>query len=181
MKKIEFIKLAIKDHKVGALAASSKYTARRIVKLLEPEHKFIIEYGAGGGIITKKILKRLPSDGKLKALELNKGFIPELQKISDHRLEIINEDVAIFSQKLSKLGLPRIDAVISGIPFSFLKPGQRQEVIKNTYNSLATGGIFLIYQHSPLVLPILKKYFTIIECKFEPRNFLPYFIMRAKK
>ena len=32
-----------------------------------------------------------------------------------------------------------------------------------------------------LVLPLLKKYFRRVTMRFEPRNILPYFIMRAEK
>ncbi|MBI4090809.1 MAG: methyltransferase type 11, partial [Candidatus Komeilibacteria bacterium] len=46
---------------------------------------------------------------------------------------------------------------------------------------LSAGGTFLVYQYSPLVLPILKKYFKKVKLYYEVRNLFPYFIMVAEK
>lgn len=181
MKKIDFLKCAVKDYRVGAVTASSKYVVRRIIREIKPEYKYIVEYGAGEGVITKEILKRLPADGALVGIELNKNFIIELTKINDKRLRILNENVLTQCHNLKLLELPQIDAVISGIPFSFLKPSQRKEVIKNTCESLADGGMFLAYQISPLILPLMKGYFPKVSVQIEPRNIPPYFIMKATK
>ncbi|MBI4991700.1 MAG: hypothetical protein HZB99_00590 [Candidatus Harrisonbacteria bacterium] len=181
MSGFNFLKAVIKDYKVGAITVSSKYVVQSLMKELGSDFKYIVEYGAGDGIVTKEILKRLSADGRLVAFELNKDFAAELRKINDNRLKVLNDDVIVASRDLKKLGLPRIDAVVSGIPFTVIKPKERSEVILNTYSAINKGGIFLVYQYTPLVLPILKKFFKKVDLSFEPRNFLPYFIMRAKK
>jgi len=180
---VNFLKVAIRDYRrVGAFIPTSKYAVRKIVKEIKEGHKFIVEYGAGDGVITKEILKKIPADGRLIAIELNEKFVLELQKIKDDRLTIINDDVAYVSKNLANLGLPKIDTVISGIPFSYIDSETEKEIIKNTYKALADSGVFVIYQNSPLLLfrlgRLLKK---DVCCYFEPRNFLPYFIMVAKK
>jgi phospholipid N-methyltransferase len=71
--------------------------------------------------------------------------------------------------------------VISGIPFTLFASREREAVIRNTHELLSPNGIFVVYQYSPFVFPILKKFFSDVEISFEPRNFLPYFIMRARK
>lgn len=182
MDNLNFIKTAIKDFKVGALAPSSKYVVKKIIKEIKPEYKYIVEYGPGDGIITKEILKILPQDGILIAIELNRNFISELEKIKDKRLKIICGDAVKISENIDKLGLPRIDAIVSGIPCSILKPKERKELIKNTYDILAESGIFIIYQNIPLIFSELNKVFKkSISWHFEPRNFVPYFIMVAEK
>lgn len=180
---INFIKIAIQDYRtVAAISPTSRYAAGRIVQKIKEGHKFIVEYGAGDGAITKEILRKIPADGRLIAVELNKNFITELEKINDKRLIIINSDVTDVSRNLAKLGLPRIDAVISGIPFSYINSEMRKEIIKNTYNALTDSGVFIVYQHSPLVLSYLEVFFKkYVSLYFEPRNFLPYFIMAAEK
>lgn len=181
MDALKFIKVALRDYKVGAIMASSRYTVKQVVRELNPKHKYIIEYGAGDGVITKAILKILPFDGKLVAVELNHDLLRELRKIKDHRLIVADEDVTKLSKNFSQLNLPRIDAVISGIPFTFLKPNKRKALIANTYSALAQGGVFIVYQASPLIFPLLKKRFVNVQLRFEPRNLPPYFIMRAEK
>ncbi|MBI2514981.1 hypothetical protein HYV91_02225 [Candidatus Wolfebacteria bacterium] len=180
--KVKFLKAALQDYKVGALTPSSKFVVRRILKELNPEYKFIVEYGAGDGVITKEILKILPRDGRLVAIELNGDFIGDLRNIEDERLIVIHDDVNNVCKKISQFGLPKIDVVISGIPFSLIKPKIRREIIKNTYNMVSSSGRLIIYQTSPLMLPHLKRFCgTNVRWFFEPRNLVPYFIMVGEK
>lgn len=176
-----FIKTAIGNYKVGTFMPSSKYVVKKIIKEIKPHHKFIIEYGAGNGVITKEILNVLPPDGKLIAIELNDLFINELKKIKDKRLIIIKENAVKISKNIKTL-MPKIDAVISTLPFMIIKPKQTEEIIKNTYNSLSKSGIFIICQHFPIVFKYLKIFFkNNIKWSFEPRNSIPYFIITAQK
>ncbi|MDP3696810.1 MAG: rRNA adenine N-6-methyltransferase family protein [Candidatus Taylorbacteria bacterium] len=182
MRSIDFIKIALKDYKtIGAVTLSSKYAVRRIIKQLKPNHKYIVEYGAGNGVITREILKVIPSDGKVVAIELNNHLFKKLLEIKDRRLLSLHKNVVDVSRDFSSLGLPKIDAVISGIPFSFLKSLERKEVIKNTYAGLTDGGQFIVYQTSLLLLPLLKKFFKKTSYRLELRNIPPYFIMIGEK
>lgn len=183
MSLINFLKIAIRDYwSVGALNPTSRSAARRLAGKMGPKHKFIVEYGAGNGALTREILKALPPDGRLIAIEINGRFVQELRKIKDNRLLIINDNVADTSRDLTKLGLPRIDAVISGIPFSYIGSETGREIIRNTYQYLAESGIFITYQNSLRILPWLKGLCNgNVLWYFEPRNFLPYFVMIAKK
>ena len=183
MSKLNFLKTALEDYRVGALTPSSSFVVKRILKKL-PHHSraCIIEYGAGDGIITKALLEYLPANGKLIAIETNPHFIAVLKKIHDPRLEIMHEDVLKISKKLSALKLSRIDAVISGVPFSFFSSNERHEIVKRTFKGLSNHGRFILYQVSPLMFPYLKKYFKKkIDLSIEMRNFPPYFIMTAEK
>ena len=131
--------------------------------------------------MTKELLRLLPKDGQLIVIELNQEFLKELERIKDKRLKIINGDVINLSKKLEEFGLPRIDMIISSIPFTLLKKQQRESIIKHTEDALTKNGVFLIYQYSPILLPLLKKYFSEVHVGFEPRNFPPYFFMTARK
>ncbi len=181
MANLGFIKTAFKDYKVGALFRSSPFVIRKVLEMLPDDCKYVIEYGAGDGIITKKILHDLPADGKLIALELNPTFITDLKKISDPRLQVLHVDVRAASKDFSSLGLPRVDAVISGIPFSFFKPDMRKEIVINTHRGLREGGRFIVYQYSTLMKKHLEQSFGSITISYEPRNILPYYIMVAEK
>ena len=134
------------------------------------------------GAITKAILKHLPPDGKLVALEINPQFISKLKKIADPRLIVLDADVIEVSKNLKGLGLPKIDFVVSGIPFSLLDKKHREMIVRNTYHSLAESGRFVVYQFSLLMLPTLKHVFNKkIPWSLEIRNIIPYFIMVAQK
>ena len=182
MKPADFIKIAAKDYKkVGSITVSSKYTVKKVVSYLKPEYKYIIEYGAGSGTTTKKILDHISADGKVVAIELNKDLLSELGKIKDPRLIILNEDVTVVSDKLHSLGLPRIDAVVSNIPMSFIKKSDRKRVMENTFKAIVKGGRFIVYQYSLMALPLLKSFFKKTSYYLEIRNLPPYFIMVGEK
>ncbi len=76
MNYFKFLKIALTDYRmVAELMPTSKYAIRRILNQIKPEQKTIIEYGAGDGVITKEILKILPADGKIIAIELNPDLL----------------------------------------------------------------------------------------------------------
>ena len=181
MNGIQFLKTALKNYKtIGAITQSSRFVAERVCKKLGAA-KHIIEYGAGDGILTKKILKHLPADGKIIAVERDAAFLPELMSIPDFRLIVLHEDVVETSKHLSNLGLPTIDAVVSGIPFTFLEENVRDAVVRATYDALGKNGVFVLYQCSRLMLPVLERYFKATRTYREIRNIPPYFIMCAYK
>lgn len=177
----DFLKMVIKDYRIGAFTASSEYVVQRIVRELPGTCRFVVEYGAGDGVITKGILKKLPADGKLLAIELNKDFLAELRKIQDPRLLVVEGDAAEVSQNFSKFGMPLVEAVVSGIPFTLIAPKVRAKIVKNTHAALAAEGLCIVYQYTPLMAPLLKKAFGNLRLLFEARNFLPYFIMISRK
>ena len=171
----------MEDYRVGALTITSPATVSQIVDNLGNNVKYVIEYGAGDGIVTGEILQRIPSDGKVVAVELNKNFLPDLESINDSRLTVLYDDVVSVSAKLSQLGLPRIDAVVSGIPFSFFNSDNRERIVASTYRALCPGGHFIVYQYSTFLKSLLEKYFTKVQVRYAFKNIPPYFIMVAKK
>ncbi len=180
MKNIEFIKIAAKDYRIGAFTKSSKYTIEAVIKRISSNASIIVEYGAGDGVTTKKILEKLPNDGRLAAIEINDNLLKHLNKIKDHRLSIIKGDVVFLSKDFKKFGFSNVQCVISSIPFTFLSAKERDEVISNTKKNLTPNGQFIVFQYSPLIFPLLKKHFKKVKIHYEARNFLPYFIMVAE-
>ncbi|OGM98715.1 MAG: hypothetical protein A2817_02335 [Candidatus Yanofskybacteria bacterium RIFCSPHIGHO2_01_FULL_39_8b] len=182
MRLIDFIKIAVKDYKkVGAVTITSRHTVKRVLKGLKPEYKYIVEYGAGNGVITQEILKTISSDGKMIAIELNSRLFKELSKINDKRLKLIHGNVIEKSRDFSRFSLPRVDAVISTLPLSLLNKAERKELINNTYNGLADGGRVIVCQYSLIILPAFRKIFKKVKYSLEIRNLPPYFIIIGEK
>lgn len=166
---------------MGAITRTSKFVVKKILTYVKPEYKYFVEYGPGDGILSKELLKKMPKDGKLVGIELNKEFYEELRKIKDPRFLIIHGDIAEYSKRLHSLGLPQIDFVVSSVPFTIIGPKTRVEIIENTHEAMAKGGLLLMFQYSLLLKPIIKKAFKNFSAYLEMRNFPPYFIMTAVK
>ena len=181
MEKLRFLKTALRDYNVGAITPSSSHVTRRVAREIDVNFTYVVEYGPGNGVSTRAILQRMPANGRLVVIERNKHFLPVLKEIKDARLHIVEGDVRIISKQLDKLGLPRIDAVVSSIPFSFLPPPMRRAIVSATFRALAPRGKFIIYQYSPLMLSYLRPLFLTTRLRFEPRNLPPCFIMIGEK
>ncbi|RME59282.1 hypothetical protein D6779_04710 [Candidatus Parcubacteria bacterium] len=178
-----FLRVALRDFlKVGAVLPSSRYAARRIVALAPRQCKMVVEYGAGNGAITRALLWSpvLAPNGILIAIEQNAEFCRALRAIPDPRLKVYEGDVATFCNRFLLSG-KRADLIVSGIPFSFLSPAARKTLLRKAYSILCRGGVFIVYQHSPLLAGYLKDIFGNVQRSVEWRNFPPYVVMRSAK
>ncbi len=181
MNALDFLKIALKDHKVAALSESSQWVVERISDFLPDGARHIVEYGPGSGVITRRILNIMPREGKLIAVELNNDFYQMLSEIKDSRLTPVKGDVMDVTKDFSHFGDAGADAVISTIPFSFLNSRERSELIRRTARMLRPGGRFITGQYSFLIFPLIRRYFQKSKFTVELRNFPPFFVMWGEK
>ncbi|MDO8569702.1 MAG: rRNA adenine N-6-methyltransferase family protein [bacterium] len=181
---LNFLRIALLDRQIGAMTRSSKYVVKAVMRNLSGQslHR-VIEYGPGDGVITKEILKRMPRDGELVVVETNPKFLKVLREIEDPRLKIIEGTAQEVSKKLESNYYASVNLVISSIPFSILSRTDREDIVSNTFDMLEDSGKFIVFQYSPILLNLLKKYFDAktIKTQFELRNIPPMFIMSAQK
>ncbi len=178
---MHFLKNAVRDRKVGAVARSSRYVVKNVLdRIAEPLH-VVIEYGPGDGVMTREILKKLSSESRFFVVESNLSFVGTLRQIKDERLQVIEGEVQhLSSENMEKFS--GADLVLSSIPFSMLKPADRLKVVSEVHKLLRPGGRFIVFnQYSYLMLKPLKKSFHMVSTSFEPRNIPPCFIFEAKK
>lgn len=177
----KFFKNAILDHNVGAVATSSKYVVNNVLKRLKKPLHTVIEFGPGDGPMTKALLKRLSPDGRMLVIESNDKFIKDLREIGDKRLHIIEGNVQdIISKDIP--GFEKVDLIVSSIPFTFLTPSERIEVVTIANKLLIEGGSFIIFhQYSLLMAKTLRQIFGKVTVDLEPRNFPPCFILECSK
>src|SRR3989344_5737991 len=181
---LNFFKIALLDHHIGAITRSSKYVVNAVMRnLIGQSLRRVIEYGPGDGVITKAILNKMPRNGELIVVETNPKFLKVLKKIDDPRLKIINGTVQKVSKELINSYRANVNLILSSIPFSILKPFEREDIVSNAFNMLENSGKFIVFQYSPLMLGLLKRYSNthIVNTQFELRNIPPMFIMSAKK
>ncbi len=176
-----FLKTAISDPKVAAISRSSKYVVRSVLSYLRRPIRTIVEFGPGDGVMTRALLRRLPADGKLIAIESNPDFIKSLSRINDPRLSIIHGRVQDIVPNMDKYLSGKVDAVLSSVPFSQFSAEDRNKITSNAYNLLSREGIFIVFhQYTPLMLRALKKRFNKVNVSFELRNIFPCFIISGE-
>ena len=179
-----YLKVFLNDRSVAAVTPSSKYLVERTLEALKPEDaQVIVEYGAAEGVMTKRILERMPADGRLIAIELNDKLYDVLRCLSDPRLKTINGDVRGIDKVLKAYGIGegQVDAIASGVPFAFLSGRGRHELLTRTSDLLRPGGRLVAYQVTTHLIPLLKDYFRRVKTEFEVRNLPPHFVFTGFK
>lgn len=80
----------LKDYKVAAISSSSKFLVKEVLKEIDDNLQTIVEHGAGDGVLSKHLIKKLGKDGKLVLVEQNEKFLTILRKIKNPQVEIFN-------------------------------------------------------------------------------------------
>ena len=182
-KLFSYFKVFMDDKGVASVTPSSKYMVDRVLKAMDVRNtKAIIEFGAAGGVMTRRILQEMPQDAKLIAIELNEKLFEELKAtVQDPRLVCVNGDVRQVEQIAKMNGLTSVDVIVSGIPFAFLSGRGRHELLKAVHDLLKPGGRFVAYQVTTHLIGMLEEYFRKVKTQFEVRNIPPHFVFTAFK
>ena len=68
----------LSDKNTGTIFRSSSYVVNGVLEIINNKPlRQIIEYGPGDGVLTCELLKCLPPDGKLLAVEIDPGFLKD--------------------------------------------------------------------------------------------------------
>ena len=179
---LSFLEVAFRDYKVGAWSPSSQHLAKKVLTYVQPDRKIIVEFGPGGGAVTRALLKKLAPDGILIVVEQNADFASELRNIDDRRLRVVEQNAEEVVKKWKEYNIPKADIMLSSIPFSFLKPKERETFITSVHAHLKDGGMFIVFhQYRPIARKILETVFKNAVTSYEWRNFLPCFVFVAEK
>ena len=167
----------------GSLVPSSRYLSNRIAKKVPVRDAcVVVELGAGTGVFTKAILKRLPMNGKLVAFEVNHTLADFMKKkIDDDRLIVIEDDASRLVAHLRRLSLPLADCVVSGLPLGEFPRKKRQELLSAIRDGLRDDGVYLQFQYAPLSLRHIREMFDAKIVGFELRNIPPAFLYECRK
>lgn len=177
-----YFKAFVDDMGVASVTPSSKFLVNRVVKAMDLRgSRVVVEYGAAEGVITRRILEELPQESTLVAFELNDKLFTGLSRIEDSRLRRLHKDVRQADKALKELGIAQADVVVSGIPFAFLSPQGRHDLLAKTCGLLKPGGRFVAYQVTTHLIPLLKDHFKRVDVQFELRNLPPHFVFTAVK
>ena len=168
---------------VASIVPSSKALVERVASKMDfSRPRVIAEYGPGDGVHSREIVRRMSADSHLLLFELDAAFSRALERqfAGDPRVHVIHGDAASLPYELKRRGIACCDYILSGIPFSILKIDKKRALLRKTYDALAPGGSFIIYQ----VTNELKqhaKLFEYAESEYFLQNIPPMFITVFQK
>ena len=183
MSAILFRRFLARPLQVAYVLPSSKGLVRRVLDKMEfAKARVFVEFGAGEGCYTRELAKRLAPDAKLLAFELDSHLAEHLREQfrDDDRVLIYEQDAASFRDELRKLGFSEADYVISGIPFSYLDPKKKKEILREVHDGLAPDGQFIVYQVTPELKGHTKMY-AAHEVEYFLASIPPMFIVACHK
>ena len=134
----------------GAVAASSRYLAKKMVKRADlGSAKVIVELGPGTGAITKYILKSKPAKARLITFEINPEFVIALRKKYRKATHFL-ADLLEMKKILKKEGIPKVDVIISGIPFTNFSRAEIGRMLKAISEVMGKKSRFVLFAYSKL-------------------------------
>jgi phospholipid N-methyltransferase len=178
MSALFFKRFLQRPFQVASIMPSSKALVKKVAGKMDFNGpRVIAEYGPGEGVHSREIARRMSADSTLLLFELDGAFSRDLQRqfADDPRVHVINGDAANLPEELGRLGIPRCDYILSGIPFSILEIKKKRALLEKTYEALADGGRFIIYQ----VTNELRQHATLFdhaESEYVLQNIPPMFI-----
>lgn len=183
MNRFKFFKEGIRNIKtVGTVTRSSRFLCDKVINHSKiHQAKVIVELGAGDGVLTKRILDRMPDTCTLIAFEINDKFIDTLEAIDDKRLIVAADSAENIQQYLDKQNLDQVDIVYSAIPFSVIPKDVAKSIIRISKDVLAPEGEYLQIHYSLMEKKMYDSIFGNVEVFFQPINIPPAFILKSVK
>lgn len=160
---------------VGAVWPTSRRAVRDLLDMGDlPAAGTVVEFGVGTGVYTQQILDRLGPYATFLAFEIDPKLASAVsQRLQDPRLRLINDSAENVEAYLEG---EKADVVVSSLPFTTFPAPLRENIMRLSRHILAPGGVMLVLQYSPKVLPHLQSRFSIIRRRISPLNVPPAFL-----
>jgi phospholipid N-methyltransferase len=184
--RLRFLKQWVKNpREMGSITPSSRFLTREVVERIDfSRAKYIAELGPGTGVFTQVILERLAPDGQILAVDTNPSFVELLKReMPDRRLKPVEASAERIDALATEAGWPRVDAVISGIPYSLLPKPVMRGILEATRRALSAsgdGGVFVGYQYSKMLRPHLLDVFGNVHYRSVLLNLPPAFVYTCR-
>ena len=179
MSALFFKRFLKRPFQIASIVPSSRALVERVSDKIDFDRAGVIaEYGPGEGVHTREIARRMRSDATLLVFELDPALSRDLEKqfADDARVHVINADAARLPNELARRGIAQCDYIISGIPFSILKIDKKLSLLQKTYDALAPGGAFIIYQVTNELKQHASPIFDESDSEYFLQNIPPMFI-----
>lgn len=163
-----------RPRQVASVVPSSRFLERRVADLATVSAaQTVVELGPGTGGTTRALLAAMPPYSSLLSIEINPDFISALRAIDDDRLTVHHGNAERLPELLRQYALDSADAIVSGIPFSFLGSDARRRVVESVWSALTPGGRFVAYQVCGQIQTIAEPLFGQARVAVEFLNFPP--------
>ncbi len=133
----------------AAIAPSSLFLVEAMTEPLPLETaKTVVELGPGTGVMTRRILGRLPADARLLAFEINPRFVEYLRDvIDDPRLEIVEAGAETLGHELEQRRIEQVDGALSSLGLALMPAELVDGILTALTSRLSAGAAFTQFQY----------------------------------
>ena len=162
---------------IASVAPSSRWLSEASIRKIDwKQANVVVELGAGTGPITRELAKRAPLVCRVVVIERDPDFGRLLsERFTDlPNFEVIVGDVADLTMILGKLGIDRVDHIVSGLPVPSFSKSIQDKLFLSVRRLLAAEGFFSQITEIPwLYQSFYRRRFETVEFAFVPRNVPP--------
>lgn len=106
----------------------------------------VLELGPGTGAVSEVIQQRIPTEGRHLAVEVDPQLAGHLHR-AQPRIEVIHGDAAHLLELLDQRDVRTVDAVVSGLPWTLIRPEAQRLIIAQIAAVLTPGAGFTTFAY----------------------------------
>ena len=158
---------------------TSRWAVRDMLDMANfAEARCVAELGAGTGVYTGEILKRLRPDADFLVFEIDPNLVATLrERFDDPRIRIINDSAENIENYLNGA---KVDIIVSAIPFTSLPEDAKESVFRAAALALAPEGVMVQIQYSTMLQRDLTRRFASVRRRLSPLNVPPAFLYACR-
>ncbi|MEM9526980.1 MAG: methyltransferase [Bacteroidota bacterium] len=166
----------------GTLTRSSTALCKAAIDRIDfGSARTIVELGAGDGVITEHILKRLHPEGKVIAFEVSADLCDDMRAIGDERLVVAEDSAENIRHWLDQIGADKADHIVSAIPFAALSEELGRSIVKAAKDNLRKGGCYNQVHYSLKTKGYYEAAFGKVEAKRVWENLPPAWVLYCQR
>ncbi|SFB05578.1 Phospholipid N-methyltransferase [Amycolatopsis marina] len=132
---------------IGAVAPSSTTLARTLASVVPSTGQpVVVELGPGTGSVSAAIQRRLPAGARHIAIEANRNLAEHVRE-TQPAVEVVHGDAGDLIPLLAGQGLCRVDAVVSGLPWTLFPLPVQRRILDQIGIVLAPGAAFTTFAY----------------------------------
>lgn len=159
---------------IGAVAPSGPVLSDLLASVAPAEGTpTVVELGPGTGVVSAALRRRLPAGSRHVAVELDEGMVAHLHRTRPW-LEVVEGDASHLQKLLADIGVERVDAAVSGLPWTLFSEELQNAIIEQVTLVLADGAPFTTFAYSHVTrLPTQQRFRALLERTFSEVTVTP--------
>jgi phosphatidylethanolamine/phosphatidyl-N-methylethanolamine N-methyltransferase len=177
-----------KPTQIGSIWPSSRGLSEMLVDSCDWNScQYVVEYGPGTGVATQVIAQRIRPHCKFFAIERSHDLAEKTRQVAPS-LDIVEGCVTEVERYCRERHFPRVDAVISGLPWAAFSSQLQDQIFEAMFRVLPVGGQFATFAYlQGVLLPAGKRFRRLLEKNFSSvsqspvvwKNLPPAFVYRC--